>query len=1166
MSRQKKNADKEFRFSSWAIDNPSVVYVMIAIFLYLGYTSYMELPREDFPEVVETKVYISTPYPGNTAEDVERLITDPLEDRIKNVSNLVELTSTSQEDYSIITAEFDEDISVEEAKQKVKDEVDVEKASEDWPLFNGAKVEPNIFDLNLAEQIPIININFTGDYPVEKLKEYAEYLEEKIEDLPQVKEVDIRGAQEKEVEVAVDVYKMMAAKVSFQDVLQAISNGNMTMSAGNLKTTNQRRTIRILGEIENPSDLNNFVVKSENGAIYLKDIAKVSFDEKDKTTFAREFGDNVVMLDVKKRSGRNTIEAINDIKQLVREAEDNYYPKDLTLTLANDSSSRTLGQVDDLVNNIIFGIILVVTVLMFFLGFRNALFVGFAIPMSMFMSFVILSFLGYTLNTMILFGLIMGLGMLVDNGVVVVENVYRLMEQEGMSRIEAAKKGIGEIAFPIIVSTLTTVAAFVPLGLWPGIFGQFMIYFPITLSVVLGSSLFVAIFMNSMLVSRFMEVGEKELTRKQLIRTSSILTGIGVFILIFGGSLRGLGSVMILTAILFWAYKYGIKKWSKKFQSTALVRFENFYERQIKFSLRGKNVYWFSVITVLLLIGTIMLFGLSLGSGRTKVEFFPDNTPNEVNVYIEYPQGTAIEKTNELTKAIEDRVYAIANKPKYTDGDYNFLISSGVSQVGEGAGNPYTDGGSSAEMPHRGKITLSMREFKYRNGIDSEGLRKDIQDNLIGIYPGVSISVEKDAVGPPSGYPINIELEGKDYDVLINTAENIRNFINRKNIAGIEELKIDVNKGKPSMNVEVDREKAGELGVSVGQVGQQLRRSLFGEKAGVYKLNGEDYDINVRFKEDLRYDKSALFNQNIIFRDQATGQIREIPVSAVASQKNTSSFSAIKHRDNKRVVTVYSGLKPGFSDAGAIVAEIQKEMENFEDLPADVQLDFTGQIEEQNKQMQFLVGAFFSGLGLIMLILIFQFGGISKPAIIMTAIFLSFIGVFGGLMLTGWPFVIMMTMMGIIALAGIVVNNGVVLLDYTQILIDRKKVALGIDDYNLLPLEHVTEAIVKGGKARLRPVILTAVTTVLGLIPLAVGLNIDFFSLFSTGDPRIYVGGDNVIFWGPLAWTVIFGLIIATFLTLIIVPVLFNITYRIKLFFQKDKKADLKKIDADIAA
>jgi multidrug efflux pump subunit AcrB len=561
-----------------------------------------------------------------------------------------------------------------------------------------------------------------------------------------------------------------------------------------------------------------------------------------------------------------------------------------------------------------------------------------------------------------------------------------------------------------------------------------------------------------------------------------------------------------------------------------------------------------------------MLFGWSLGSGRTKVEFFPDNTPNEIYVYIEYPEGTSIEKTNELTKVIEKRVYDITKKDTYTDGDYNYLLASAVSIVGEGAGNPFTDGGSSAELPHKGKITLSMREFRYRNGINTENLRADIQNALIGIYPGVSISVEKEASGPPSGYPINIELEGKDYDELINTAENIRNFINKKNIAGIEELKIDVNKGKPSMNVMVDREKAGELGVSAAQVGQQLRRSLFGEKAGVYKLEGEDYDINVRFKEDLRYNKSALFNQNIIFRDQATGKIKEIPVSAVASQRNTSSFSAIKHRDGKRVVTVYSGLKPGYTDAGAIVSQIQREMENFQDLPADVQLDFTGQIEEQNKEMQFLIGAFFTGLGLIMLILIFQFGGISKPAIIMTAIFLSFIGVFGGLMITGWSFVIMMTMMGIISLAGIVVNNGVVLLDYTQILIDRKKVALGMDDRELLSLEEVSEIIVRGGKARFRPVILTAITTVLGLIPLAIGLNIDFFSLFSEFNPKIYIGGDNVIFWGPLAWTVIFGLLVATFLTLIIVPVLFNITYRIKLYLRPQKVKDLKKVAVDIAA
>lgn len=1165
MSKQKKNVNKEFRLSSWAIDNPSVIYVMIGLFLYIGFLGYQAMPREDYPEIVETKIYVSTPYPGNTAEDIERLITDPLEDRLKNVSNVVETTSTSQEDYSIITVEFDEDITVEQAKQKVKDEVDGEKASEDWPTFNNAKVEPNVFDLNLAESFPIMNVNFTGDYPVEKLKEFAEYLQDEIENLPEVKEVDIRGAQEKEVEVAVDIYKMMAAKISFQDVISAIGNGNTTLSAGNIKTTEQRRTIRVLGEIEDPKELENFVVKSDNGAVYLKDIAKVTFEEEDKTTFAREYGKSVVMLDIKKRSGKNTIAATTQIRELIKEAQENYYPAELNISVANDSSDRTLNQVEDLVNNIIFGILLVVTVLMFFLGFRNALFVGFAIPMSMFMSFMILNLLGYTLNTMILFGMIMGLGMLVDNGIVVVENVYRLMS-EGMSRTEAAKKGIGEIAYPIIISTVTTVAAFVPLGLWPGIFGQFMIFFPITLSVVLGSSLFVAIFMNSMLVSQFMEIGEKNIPVKKLMRTTGIMTGIGVFIMVVGGPYKGLGTLMIFTAIMFWVYKYVLKKWATRFQNNTMVRFENWYERRIAHALRGRNVYWYFGLTVLLLISTFMLFGMSLGSGRTKVEFFPDNTPNEIYVYIEYPEGTSIEKTNKLTKNIENRVYDVVNRDTYTNGEHNYLVESTVSQVGEGAGNPQTDGGSTSEMPHRGKVTVSMREYKYRNGLDTEELRGQVQEALTGIYPGVSISVEKNTDGPPAGYPVNIEIEGKNYDELIDVAENMRAFLNTKNIAFIEELKIDVNKSKPSMQVIVDREKAGELGVAVGQVGQQLRRSLFGEKAGVYKKDGEDYDINVRFNSDIRYDQSALFNQNIIFRDQASGQIKEVPVAAVASQKNSSGFSAIKHRNGNRVVTLYSGLKAGGNPA-AVVDQVRQEMESFTGIPESVKVDYTGEIEEQNKQMEFLVGAFFSGLGLIMLILIFQFGGISKPVIIMIAIFLSFIGVFGGLMITGWSFVILMTMMGIISLAGIVVNNGVVLLDYTQILIDRKKVELGMNDKDLVSREEVTDIIIKGGKARLRPVILTAITTVLGLIPLAIGLNIDFFSLFTNFNPNIYMGGDNVIFWGPLAWTVIFGLIVATFLTLIIVPVLFNIIYRLKIRLRGFvKSSNTKEENVDLAA
>jgi len=1153
-NKAEKNANKEFRLSSWAIDNPSVIWVMIGLFLFIGVSSYFAMPREEFPEVNETKIYISTLYPGNTAEDIERLIVDPLEDRLKNVSNVVEVTSTSQEDYGMIVVEFDENITVEAAKQKVKDEVDAEKSTEDWPIFNNAKVDPNVFDLNLAESFPIMNVNLTGDYPVDKLKDYAEYLEDQIEDLKEIKEVDIRGAQEKEVEVAVDIYKMMAAKVSFEDVLGAIGNGNMTMSAGNLITAGQRRTVSILGEIEKPEELAGFVVKSENGAVYLGDIAEVSFKEEDRTTYAREMGSSVVMLDVKKRSGANAVKAAEQIREMVADAQVEYFPPDLQVTIANDSSSITLNQVEDLVNNIIFGIILVVTVLMFFLGFRNALFVGFAIPMSMFMSFMILSALGYTMNTMILFGLIMGLGMLVDNGVVVVENVYRLMEQEGMSRVEAAKKGIGEIAFPIIISTLTTVAAFVPLGLWPGIMGQFMIYFPITLSVVLGSSLFVAIFMNSMLVSKFMVVGEEAMSMKALISLTAVFVPLGIFIFIFGGSVRGLGTLMIVVAAMFWIYRFVLRGLAIWFQTKVLTRFENFYEGVLKVALRGKNVYAYFGVTVLMLIAAFMTFGMSLGSGRTKVEFFPDNTPKEIYVYIEYPQGTDIEKTNEITLAIEEQVYSIVNGNKYLGSEENILVESSVSQVGKGAENPFTEGGSAAEMPHRGKITISMREFKFRDGLDSEALRGEIQEGVKDKYPGVAISVEKDYVGPPAGYPINVEIEGQNYDTLIAVAERMREFINTKNIAGIEELKIDVNKGKPGMQVIVDRQKAGELGVAVGQVGQQLRRSLFGDKAGIYKKDGDDYNINVRFEEDLRYNTSALFDQRIIFRDPSNGQIKEIPVSAVASQRNTSSFSAIKHKDGKRVVTVYSALKPGFTDAGAIVAKIQTEMEEFTGLPEGVKIDFTGQIEEQNKQMEFLVGAFFTGLGLIMLILVFQFGSISKPTIIMLAIFLSFIGVFGGLMATGWPFVIMMTMMGIISLAGIVVNNGVVLLDYTQILIDRKKLELGLPDEVLLTREEVTEVIVRGGKARLRPVILTAITTVLGLIPLAIGLNINFMTLFSDFDAQVYMGGDNVIFWGPLAWTVIFGLIVATFLTLIIVPVLFNIVYRLKIRMRGGRK------------
>lgn len=1146
--------DKEFKLSSWAIDNKFTIYVMVAIFFLAGIMAYVNMPRESFPEIKDTHIYVSVVYPGNTAEDIERLIIDPLEEKLKGVSYVKKITSSSLEDYGMITLEFSEKITIEAALQKVKDEVDKEVSGEDWPTFNGAKVEPNIFDISLSEFIPILNVNIAGNYPTAKLKEFAEKLQDKIENLPEIKEATIRGAQEKEVEIALDMYKMTASQVNMDDVINAISRGNITMSAGNLISSGQRRTIRMIGEVHNPADFKKFVVKSDNGLVFLGDIAEVSFRDKDRTTYAREFGQGVVMLDVKKRSGENMIIASNKIKELVTQSK-NLFPKDLSITIANDQSEMTENIVKDLSNNVIFGVILVVSVLMFFLGFRNALFVGFAIPMSMFMSFMIINALGFTLNMMILFGLIMGLGMLVDNGIVVVENVHRLMEKEGMNRYQAAKAGIGEIAAPIIISTLTTIGAFLPLAMWPGMMGEFMMYFPLTLSIVLSSSLFVAIFFNSVLVSEFMDIKEKVLSNRQLIKTSIILFISGALIFIFGGAVRGLGTILYFTILLLWAYKYFIKRLADIFQKHFLTWLENMYERTLRFSLHGKNPYFMVLFTIVLLISSFMLFGWSIGTGRTSINFFPDNKPNQIIVYIEYPEGTDIEKTNAITLDIEKRIYAILNSDRYKDGEHNFMVESAVSQVGEGAGNPYTDGASAAEMPNRGKVTVSLREFKYRKGQDSEELRAKIQSDLRGVHPGVSISVEKDQNGPPAGHPINIELSGEDYNELIITAERIRDFIKQKNIPGIDELKVDVNKNKPSIEVEIDKTKAGELGVSTGQVANQLRRSVFGEKAGVYKEKGEDYDVYVRFNRADRYNPDILFNQHIIFKNPNTGAWQHVPVSSVTSYKNTSSFSAIKHKRAIRVVTLYSALSPGFSDAGAIVKQIQEQMKTF-DLPESVELNFTGQIEEQNKEMAFLSTALLLALGFILILLVYQFNSIVKPILIFITILLSFTGVFFGLLITGQPFVILMTMMGIISLAGIVVNNGVVLLDYVQLLIDRKKTAMGLDVYDKISNQDVYKATVAAGKARLRPVLLTAITTVLGLIPLATGFNINFFTLFDSLNPNIYFGGDNVAFWGPLAWTVIYGLIFATFLTLIIVPVMFYLSSKFSNRFGKVYKQD----------
>ena len=1113
-------------------------------------------------------------------------------------------------------------MTIEEAKTRVKDKVDAVKALQDWPtLDGGVKVEPNVFDLNISEIMPVAQINLKGDFTQEQLKKFAEDLQDRIEEFPEVKEATLLGVQDKEVEVAVDVFKMMAAEVSFGQIISAIQDENKTISGGNIIENGLRRNIRVIGEIQSPNELENIVVKEDKGAVYLRDIATINFRPKDATTFAREYGQPVVMLSIKKKAGENMITAMQKIKEHIPEALETYLPSTLDITITSDESTRTEDQVAELENSIIFGVILVISVLMFFLGFRNALFVGIAIPLSILLSFLILPIAGdivgvnLTLNTMVLFATVMGLGMLVDNGIVVVENVYRLMD-EGVPRMEAAKQGVGEIAWPIIASTATTLAAFLPLGFWPGIMGKFMIFFPLTLSVVLFSSLFVALVINATLTSAFMKTQEEEMSRATIIKISGALFVFGVlllisgifnthiifqilgpiilliaFVLIFIGwknrtktallrrglgifavgvlfailgfvggpkALIGFGNLFIFTSISLWFFKYLLIPASKHFQFKTLPRIEARYQRFLDFALKGSNAYKFFFGTVVLLIVAIGMFSIF----TPPVLFFPENQPNQAIVYIEYPEGTDIEKTNELTSIVEQQVFDVLDKYKYTTEDgntYNYMAESIISQVGEGSGNPMVDGASQNEMPHRGKVMVLFRQYKYRfdengNKISSSDVLTEIRNAVQG-YPGASIITDKDQAGPPAGYAINLELKGENYYELIEEARNVQAYINNLGIPGIEELNLDVNQSKPEMEVVVDRMKAGELGVSTAQVGQALRSAIYGFDASTFKDGDDDFDIIVRFDGDSRYDESALFNQNITFRDNQ-GNLKQIPLSTLVTTKNIATFSSIKRKDLKRVITVYSNVLEGFNPTET-VQKIEAALENYP-MPRNISYAFTGEQEEMAKNMEFLSGALVIALLLILLIIVGQFNSISKPIMIFVAIILSFIGVFFGLVIFQMEFVVLMTMMGIISLAGIVVNNAIVLIDYTQLLIDRKKDELDVPYEKLLTREQYREAIIAAGTNRLRPVLLTAITTILGLLPLAVGLNLNFFTLFTEFDPQIYVGGDNNIFWKPMSWTIIFGLTFATFLTLVIVPTMFYLLNRAKIRFDNDKNGNQK--------
>jgi multidrug efflux pump subunit AcrB len=1128
---------RQFGLSNWALNNRKVVMVLTFIIFFWGVYNYINVPKESFPEIVVPTIYVGTAYPGNSGEDIEKLITKQLEKEINTITDIDKMTSSSVQGYSAINIEFDFSITAEDALRKVKDAVDKAMSDPDFP--KDLPAEPNIFEMNFTELMPIMNINLSGDYSLEDLKDYAEKLEDELEKIPQINKVDIKGLSEKEVRVEIDNFALEARQLSFNDVADALRSQNTTVSAGDIRLGDMNRSVKVSGEFKNMQDIENVIIKNEGqDIVYLRDVAKVTFAEKEKESYAREFKSPVVSLDVIKRGGENLLEASDAIKAAIDDAKKDYLPSNLTLTITNDQTGFTRMQVSDLENNIFFGIVLVVFVIMFWLGLRNALFVGVAIPLTMLLSFSILSLMGVTLNLMVLFALILALGMFVDNSIVVVENINRLMS-EGHTKMEAAKLGVGEVAWAIIISTLTNVVAYLPLGVWPGIMGQFMGYLPLTVIVVLFASLVVSLIINPVMCLQYMRVDEIETNRKQLWKVAGTLMVIGIASVIAG--VIWLGNILLLLGLMMVLNEYFLAPFSKKFQNGPLMRLDAFYNRVLTFSLKEGRKRWLFMGTFGLLILSFVLFGLF----PPKVIFFPQGDPQYVNIFIEKPIGTNIEESNRITKEIEDII--LDEVSKYEDEairekNKNFLVSSVIANVGNGTSDPQ-QGPSLENTPHKGRITLSFVESRLRRDVSTTEVMNNLRTRLKE-YPDASIIVSPSEMGPPQGPPVNIEVRGDDYDSLLLTAQRIKQLVETKYIGGIEELKVDVDKNKPELPIEVDIERARRYGLSIYQVGDAIRSSLYGREVSTFKDGDDDHKINLRFPLEERNSAEKILNQKITYRDMTTGRIVQVPVSAIASYKENDTFSAVKRKDMDRVVTIYSNVLDGYN-ANEVVDQIKKEMVGFE-ANGGSSVAFTGQQEEQAKEMSFLLMALIIALVGVVLVLIGQFNSISTPVVLMLSILFSFIGVFLGLVVFRQDFVIVMTMLGIISLAGVVVNNAIVLIDFTIMLIDRRKQELGIDAESQLPWAELKRITIESGATRLRPVMLTAITTILGLVPLVFGLNIDFVNWFATYDANFYLGGDNVAFWKPMSVAIIYGVVFSFFLTLIMVPVMFVMLQKVK--------------------
>ena len=1116
----KKEHIKYFKPTNWAIQNRTAVYIFTALITLAGAIIFQRIPKEQFPDIVVPTIFVSTIYPGASPEDIENLITKPIEKEIKSISGIKKVTSNSIQDFSLVVVEFNTGIDVDICKQKVSNAIDKAKNRLPSDLRN----DPNVQEVNFSE-FPIMNINVSGEYPLDQLKRYAEDLKDKIETLPEITRVDLIGALEREVQININLYRMQALGITFGDIERAIASQNVNISGGEIRIDDLRRTLRVTGEFQKVEEIQNILIRSTRGNLaYLKDIADVRDAYKEKQDFARLEGKPVITMNVIKRSGENLISAADQIKDIIKEYEATKFPEGLEVVLTGDTSMETKTQLNDLVNTVIIGFVLVVIILMFFMGLQSAFFVALAVPLSVLVALLFMPSLGFTMNVIVLFSFLLALGIIVDDAIVVIENTHRIYHQYDFDIETSAKAAAGEVFVPVLAGTLTTIAPFFPLLFWPGIVGDFMGYLPVTLILTLFASLFVAFIMNSVFAVSFMKKDSHGPTSARTMRKPLIVFGILGLVFHAAGS-AALGNLFLLLLILTPVNHYWLSPAASAFQQriwpSVIERYKNFIFKILK----GRR-------PIAIVLGVVVLFFVSIiifGASSPKVEFFPNGEPNFAYVYIQMPIGTDAEVTDSVTKVVEEKVYKVIGKN-------NPNVESVISNVGIGAGDPQNP--DRVATPHKGKVTVAFVDFAERGDFSTSECLEKIREATRNV-PGARITVDKESNGPPTGKPINIEISGDDFDQLVAIEQLVRAGIAKEKIQGIEDLQSDLQRNKPEIIVSIDADRANAVGMSKAQIALELRTALFGKEISKFRDVDDDAEINLRLAPEFRDKVDDLLNMQVAFLDMSTGMFKQVPVSAVASVRYENAFSSINRKNQRRVVSLSSNVLTGFT-ANEIVAEINRVIKTIE-VPEGYDIQLTGEQEQQKETSDFLGLAFLGALALMFLILVTQFNSLVKPLLIFSTVLFSLIGVFLGYAMTGQVFSIVMTGVGIFSLAGIVIRNGILLIEFIDELRDR-----GLD---------VEEAIAVGGSTRITPVILTASAAILGLIPLAIGVNLDFEGLLARLEPHFFLGGDNVAFWGPLAWTMIYGLIVATFLTLIVVPAMYILYLKVKKRFGRNVKS-----------